>query len=335
MTTVDVHVHVIPKPVVASLRNGSAPLPARVVTETDGRTVVAHDEGYRYPLDAAFYDIGALQAALAARGISHAVVSPAPPMFGYRLSRDDAVRWCIHLNDAVAELVGKDPEHLRGLAVLPLAHPADAVWELTRCINQLGLAGAIVGPHVEGVPLDDAALHPVLSTANQLGAVLFVHPYYTGPKPGLDAWYLTNLIGNPLETCVCAARLCFSGALSEFVDLRVLLAHGGGYLPYQVGRLDHGQRVRAELTGLERPGELLRRFHYDTLTHLPSATEWLINLVGSDRVALGTDLPFDMGGPGLSEQLRGLRLEESARRRVAFETAADLFGFTEGKQTRV
>lgn len=290
--------------------------------------MVEHTEGYRYPLSPQFYDIAALVEALTGMGTGYAVLSPAPPLFAYALDEQAGLDWARTVNDGVAAMVADDPYRFRGLGTLPLRHPDTAERELRRAVAELGLAGAIIGPHAEGRPLDDEGMTPVLAAAEELGAVLFVHPYYTGAKPGLEAFYLTNLVGNPLETCVCAARLMLSGTLERFEELRVLLAHGGGSLPYQVGRLDHGHQVRPELAHMPAPpSRYLRRFHYDSLTHTPMATGFLTDLVGADRVAFGTDIPFDMAGPGLDAQLEGVQLASHDRRHVEFDTAAALFGF--------
>jgi aminocarboxymuconate-semialdehyde decarboxylase len=136
----------------------------------------------------------------------------------------------------------------------------------------------------------------VLRRAAELGVFVFAHPYYVGAKTGLADYYLTNLIGNPLDTTTCIANLMFSGALDELPELKVLLAHGGGFAPYQIGRLVHGHRVRSETRARSSsdPKTLLRRFYFDSLVFEPQALRYLVDLVGADHVAIGTDAPFDM-----------------------------------------
>ncbi len=189
------------------------------------------------------------------------------------------------------------------------------------------MAGAEIGPHAEGTPLDDPALRPVLATAADLRVPLIVHPYYVAPRPGLEDFYLTNLIGNPLATTVCAARLIFSGVLDELTALRVVLVHGGGYLPYQIGRLDHGHRVRPEDRGSAHPpSAYLDRFWFDTVTHAPAPLRFLTGLVGVDHVVYGTDFPFDMAAGPLAEQLDGTGLAPADAELIAGRNAAALFG---------
>jgi aminocarboxymuconate-semialdehyde decarboxylase len=188
------------------------------------------------------------------------------------------------------------------------------------------MRGAQIGPHAEGVPLDDAALRPVLDAAVELGVPLIVHPYYVGSSPGLDDFYLTNLQGNPWQTAVCASRLILSGTLDALPSLDVVLVHGGGHLPYQIGRLDHGYKVRPEAKApAQPPSRYLRRFHYDTLTHRPESTRWLIDQVGADRVVFGTDMPFDMAGGPLRDQLAGAPVQDEVLAAIAHGNAERLF----------
>src|SRR5699024_4131554 len=129
---------------------------------------------------------------------------------------------------------------------LPLQSPPDAARELRRAVNELGMVGAQIGPHCEGLPLDHEKMRPVLYAAEELAVPLVIHPYYVGAAQGLEDFYLTNLQGNPFQTAVCAARLMFSGTLDVFPELQLVLLHGGGHLPYQIGRLQHGHAVRSE-----------------------------------------------------------------------------------------
>jgi aminocarboxymuconate-semialdehyde decarboxylase len=325
--TVDSHMHVFPERVVEMIRAGE--FPARITIETiDGAPWVVHAEGYRYPLEPEFHDADALVAALPGRGADAAIVSPAPPLFGYHLPQPDQIEAAQAVNDGVAVTVSLGGGRIAGLGTIPLGSPEDAAAELERCVEELGLIGAEVGTHAGDRWLDHPELAPVLETAERLGAVLFVHPYYTGPKPGLEDMYLTNLVGNPLDTGLCASRLMLSGALDRHPELRVLLAHGGGYMPYQAGRLTHGNSVRPELGRCELPPtDYLRRFAYDTIVFSPQALRFLVDLVGSDRVAYGSDEPFDMRGAAAGAQLRRAGLSREERGDLVAGTAAAFLGF--------
>ena len=235
------------------------------------------------------------------------------------------------MNDDLAAFADGSAGRITAVATLPLQNPAAAAIELRRAVTELGMAGAEIGPHADGTPLDDPALRPVLATAADLGVPLIVHPYYVAPSPGLEDFYLTNLIGNPLATTVCAARLIFSGVLDELTALRIVLMHGGGYLPYQIGRLDHGYRVRPEAHGSAHPpSAYLDRFWFDTVTHAPAPLCFLTGLVGADHVVYGTDFPFDMAAGPLADQTAGAGLSDADLELIAGRNAVALFGLTTG-----
>lgn len=322
---IDTHAHVIPPDLVAMMRSGDAP-DGISVEDVDGTPWVVHRQGYRYPLLPAFHDVQARLAAMDAAGIDSAVLSVAPPLFLYGLPITEAAPAARMGNDALVAMVAQAPDRFSAVATLPMQDPGGAVAELERCVGDLGMRGAQIGPHVEGATLDDPAFRPVLETAQRLQVPLILHPYYVGSTAGLDDFYLTNLMGNPWQTAVCASRLILSGTLDAVPDLDLLLVHAGGHLPYQVGRLDHGHLVRPEAKGCAAaPSSYLRRFHYDTLSHRPAATGWLLDQVGDDRVVYGTDMPFDMGGGSLAAQTAGLGLSEDRLDAVGHRNAARLF----------
>ncbi|MCW2882560.1 MAG: Aminocarboxymuconate-semialdehyde decarboxylase [Sphaerisporangium sp.] len=328
MKVVDIHAHVIPPSLVDAMRDGHAPDGIRLESD-EGRLTVVHRQGYRYPLLDEFHDVTARLSTMDAQGVDTAVLSVAPPLFLYWMDAAEGTEAARVVNDAVAGMVAQVPDRFAGLATLPLQDPEAAARELRRCVREHGFRGAQVGAHAEGVPLDDERLRPVLAAAAEMAVPLVIHPYYVGSSPGLDDFYLTNLQGNPWQTAVSASRLILSGTLDALPDLDLVLVHGGGHLPYQVGRLDHGHRVRPEARGCDRPpSDYLRRFHYDTLTHSPEATGWLIEQVGADRVVFGTDMPFDMGGGSLDQQLAGVHLPEAARAAIAHANADRIFGPT-------
>lgn len=325
MRTIDVHAHVIPPVLVDAMRAGDAPDGIRL-EPGDPVPWVVHRQGYRYPLLDTFRDVTARLARMDADGIDHALISCAPPLFLYWIDAAAATDAARAVNDALLAMARQVPDRLSALATLPLQDPDAAVAELHR-VRGLGMVGVQIGPHCEGTPLDGDRLRPVLRAAADARLPVVMHPYYVGSSPDLDEYYLTNLEGNPWQTAVCGARLILSGTLDDIPELAPVLVHGGGHLPYQIGRLDHGHRVRPEAT-LPRhsPSAYLRRFHYDTLTHRATATAWLLEQVGADRVVLGTDTPFDMGAGGLGEQLAGLALDDATLAAVAHGNAERLFG---------
>jgi aminocarboxymuconate-semialdehyde decarboxylase len=316
MQHLDIHSHVIPERIVAAIAADPARFQARVEGDGAARKIV-HDQGYVYPLFPEFHVAEAKLDSMDRKGIDISVISPAPPMFYYWADADLALAVAGLVNDGIADMVGSKPGRLRGMASVPMQHPDAAIAELERVVREYGFKAVEIGTSIEGAQLAETRFRPLLRRAAELGVFVFAHPYYVGSKAGLEDYYLTNLVGNPLDTTVMLANLMYSGALDDLPELKLVLAHGGGFAPYQIGRLVHGHKVRAEAnanTGTS-PKELLKRIYFDSLVFDPQALRYLIDLVGADHICIGTDSPFDMADqdpkgtidsvPGLTPHERG------------------------------
>jgi aminocarboxymuconate-semialdehyde decarboxylase len=325
---IDTHTHFIPEALATEAPR--RPEWGVEVQSRAGHAWVAHEQGFAYPFDDAFLGGDAKLADMDARGIDASILSLAPTLFLYWIGAQPAEAFARFANDALAETVERSAGRLAGLGTLPMQSPAAAADELRRCVEELGFCGAQIGTNVEAEALDHPRFAPVLEAADALGAPLVLHPYYVGPKPGLEDYYLTNIAGNPLDTALAAARLIFSGTLERLGALRPVLVHAGGFLPFQLGRLDHGWSVRPEpKVRLDRPpSDYLDRFHFDTITHHDGALRWLLELAGPDRVLLGSDLPFDMGDGDPVGRLERVARSDEVREQVAGRNAERLFGLT-------
>jgi aminocarboxymuconate-semialdehyde decarboxylase len=315
---------------IARLESSPGDLAARIVGEGAARKVI-HEQGYAYPLFAEFHDVDAKLESMDRKGIDVAVISPAPPMLYYWAPLEVAMMATRLVNDGIADMVAARPDRLRGMATIPLQHPDAAIDELERVVREHGFKAVEIGTSVEGAQLAEPRFRPVLRRAQELGVFFFAHPYYVGAKSGLECYYLTNLVGNPLDTTVMVANLMYSGALDELAALRICLAHGGGFTPYQVGRLVHGHAVRPEAHARTRtsPRELLRRFYFDSLVFEPQALRYLIDLVGADHVCIGTDAPFDMADDDPVATLEAVpRITQGELHEVCCGTALRLLGET-------
>ena len=219
------------------------------------------------------------------------------PMFTYSLAPERALRACRSINNAFADIVQQNPDRFIALADLPMHSPEDAARELERCVRDLGLKGAEICSQINGMNLDDSSLRPFYEKMQELDVPVFIHPAgVPGLEDRLGRYYLTNLIGNPMDTTIAAASLVFGGVLKEFPRLKFYLAHAGGACPYIRGRWDHGWRVRDEgKQSIQRlPSEYLRLLYFDCLAHGGPALNYLVETMGPERVMLGSDYPFDM-----------------------------------------
>jgi len=231
-----------------------------------------------------------------AMGVDIQVVSPSPTQY-YYWAEPELGREIVRVqNEDIAALCAQHPDRLRGLGNVALQHPALAVEQLTHCVNELGFRGVEVSSSVNGLELADPRFWPVWERAEELGCLVFIHPLGTSVGERLNRHYLSNIIGQPLETTIALSHLIFGGVLDRYRGLRVVAAHGGGYLPSYIGRSDHGWAHRPDAHGMQRaPSEYLKQIWFDSLVYTPEGLRHLINQVGASQVVLGTDYPFDMG----------------------------------------
>lgn len=205
------------------------------------------------------------------------------------------------------------------MATVPLQSPGAAA-ELVYAVEQLGMAGAEIGTDTGAGNLDDDSLEPFWAAAEGLRCLVLIHP--SASQRVALPYRLGNFVGNPSDTTLAAARLMFGGVLDRHPDLRICLVHGGGFLPYQLGRLERGFRVYGGDRIKTSPVELARRLYYDTVLHSPARVRTLADIVGVNRVVLGSDYPFDMGEPDPQSSITGLHDHE--RPLVARKTAERL-----------
>ncbi len=254
----------------------------------------------------------------------------APTVFTFFYEQEPALGLvCAALqNDAIAAEIRRHPERFMGLAGLPLQAPELAAQELTRAVKSLGLRGAMIGSNVNGRNLDDPALQPFWAAASALGAFIFIHPHAGAAAERLGSYYLKNLVGLPFETTVAGASLVFGGVLERHPGLKICLAHGGGFLPYQAGRFRHGFDVRpeAKINLTRAPEESIARLYYDTILHSNETLAFLIASVGADHVLLGSDYPFDMGNLDCAGRVEALAIPPADRDLILGGYAGRLLG---------
>ncbi|MFD0257461.1 amidohydrolase family protein [Kitasatospora indigofera] len=274
-------------------------------------------------------DVAARLARMDIQGVDVQLVSPSPSHYHYWSDEATARQVWQTANRVTADHCAKAPERLRGLGLVPLQHPHLAVEALDDALDH-GLLGVEVSSHAPGTPgveLSDPRLEPFWARAAETGAILFLHPFGCTLDERLDAWYLSNTVGQPTENAVALSHLIFSGVLDRHPGLKIIAAHGGGYLPTHIGRSDHAWRARPDARGCARePSSYLKDLWFDSLVHDPAVLRHLVATAGADRVLLGSDFPFDMGNADPLGALRAADLPAAVHDAIAGTNAAALLG---------
>jgi len=319
---IDVHNHVIPEAAMELLRADPS-----YGVELDGRS---WSGGLHVDFEIAdsFVAPDAKLAELESKGLHAAVVSVAPPLFYHHVDAESAGEPMARaVNRGLAEFAAASPDRLRWLASVPMQAPERAVAVLEDAIAA-GAVGVEIGTAVPGRPLDGPEFDPFWAAAVRLGVPVTLHPAYGEYGSALEDFYFTNVLGFLFDTTIAIERLIVSGMLDRHLGLRLVLLHGGGYFPYQVGRLRHARTVRPELAEAPSdPWAYRERLFFDIVTHEPAALAYLIDRAGPDRVLMGTDLPFDMATPAPMELLESAASNEDVQA-IAERNPAALYGFS-------
>jgi aminocarboxymuconate-semialdehyde decarboxylase len=293
--TIDIHSHIaIPEaaelvkphldPAAIPLINFATPqtkvLNAR--QDSDRRSLMTSHEQRLFDLDA--------------MGIDLQLVMCPPPQCYYTVPLDIAVKAARIVNDGIAAYVAARPDRFAALGSVPMPDGNEAARELERCITQLKFKGVQILTNVTGKELSDPAFAPFWKKAEELGAVVLIHPNGFTDAQRFSRFYFNNVIGNPLETAIALHYLIFDGVLECHPDLKIIAVHGGGFLGAYPGRIDHAWGARSDARGdlPKPPSSYLRKIYVDTVVFTPQQLDALIATFGIENVLMGTDYPYDM-----------------------------------------
>lgn len=308
--TIDTHTHIITEDTIRLLQAAAPSLGISLKTnDADTATLRAGDTVYPdFPTGG--FDVARRLRDMDDADVDVQVLSVTPTTYLYKQDAALCAATSVIQNDQLARLIAAHPARFMAIGTLPMQDPKRAADELRRCMTQLRLSGAMIASNVAGTNLDDPNLEPVWATAEETGALMYIHPYHVAAADRLKSYYLGNLIGNPLDTTIAAACLIFGGVMQRHPKLKVCLSHGGGFTPYQAARWEHGWAVRPEAKKhlKEQPRNIVGQFFYDTILHSDRTLRGLIDLAGASRVLLGSDYPYDMAMMDCVRHVRSLAL---------------------------
>jgi aminocarboxymuconate-semialdehyde decarboxylase len=294
-TTIDIHSHVaIPQAMAfAKPHLDMATLGLAEFANAESKALLAKQEADIATRITAYDD---RLADLDAMGLDLQLVMPPPNQCFYTVPLEISAKASRLVNDGLAEYVAKKPDRFLALGTVPLADGKEAASELEYCMKKLGMKGVELLTNVAGKELSDPICAPFWQKAEELGALVILHPNGFTEGKRFSRFYFNNVIGNPLETTIALHYLIFDGVLERHPNLKILAVHGGGYLPAYSGRIDHAWGARSDSHGNlpQPPTTYLKKIYFDSVVFTPYQLAELVRLVGVDHVIMGSDYPFDM-----------------------------------------
>ncbi|HUK29494.1 MAG TPA: amidohydrolase family protein [Candidatus Acidoferrum sp.] len=325
MSIIDFHNHYYPPAYLDALERG--PSSVRITRDAAGNPTLHYPGDYNVAVPG-HRDIDYREQVLREAGVDTQVITLTTP--GTHVEEPAVAGQLAKLvNDAFAKVVADKKGRFAALATLPLNDPAASVTELRRAMGQLGMRGAMLFSNVNGTPLYDARYSRLYEVANELGAVLYIHPTNPVSVEAMQEYWLMPLVGFLFDTTLAAAGLVFSGVVEKFPDIRWVLGHLGGAIPYLAERLDRGYHAFPECRAhiAQAPSEYLKKFYFDTVNFDPHAIELAIEFAGPDHILAGSDYPHMIGSiEKMKESINGLRESEDVKRRILGGNAAKLLG---------
>jgi len=257
------------------------------------------------------------------------VLSTIPVLFNYWAKPTDGLETARFFNDHIADTVAKNPQRFIGIGTVPLQDIDLAIAEMERCVTELKMPGLEIGSNINGKNLSCQQFFPFYKRAAELGCALFVHPWEMMGEQQMQQYWLPWLVGMPAETSRAICSMIFGGVLEAFPALRVAFAHGGGSFPLTIGRIEHGFNVRPDLVAVDNPispRDYIGKFWIDSLVHDPRAMQYIIEVMGEDKICLGSDYPFPLGEQVPGKLIEEMNLATDLQEKLLFKNARQWLG---------
>lgn len=294
----DVHAHCIPAEFRTWLESAPASVGIRIIESDRGPKVEMGGKVATAPLRDDLTNFEMRLGTMDAQGVEVQILAGWIDLTAYELTPEQGAEYSRIQNEALAAEAARAPDRFRAIGTVPLQSPEAAVIELDYLMDDLGMVGVELATTVDGTYLGHAQLDPFWARAQAKGAFVLLHPMRPLAGVDLSDYFMSNMIGRPAETTIALAGLIFGGVFERYPGLKFCVVHGGGFAPFQIGRMDRGFEKKPGLTAehiTRPPKEYLKQLYLDTVVHDHGVLRYLVDLMGADHLLLGTDYPFEMG----------------------------------------
>ena len=260
------------------------------------------------------------------------VLSTIPVLFSYWAENDQALELSHFLNDHIHQISKESQKTFLGLGTIPMQNVDFAIQEMDRCINELNFPGIQIGSNINGDNLNEEKFDPIFKYAEQINCSIFVHPWEMMGVSEMKKYWLPWLVGMPAETSRAMCSLIFGGVLERYPNIKFAFSHGGGSFPFTLGRIDHGYNMRPDICAIDNsilPSEYVGKFYVDSLVHDENTLKFLIDQMGYEKIALGSDYPFPLGEKNPGQIIQNLDVSDEIKQRMLAGTALEWLGLDE------
>ena len=262
------------------------------------------------------------------------VLSTLPVLFSYWAQDDECIALSQFLNNHIAHICRQEPQRFIGLGTIPMQNTDMAIAEMERGVNDLKFPGIEIGSNINGENLSIEKFQPIFEHAEKIGCSIFIHPWEMMGQTNMQKYWLPWLVGMPAETSRAICSIILGGVLEKYPDLKIAFAHGGGTFPFTIGRIDHGYKVRPDLCAIDNaklPSSYLKHFYVDSLVHDEKSISFLLDKMGPEQIALGSDYPFPLGEHHPGKLIEEMDLSNSIKQRILAGTALEWLGLNKSE----
>jgi aminocarboxymuconate-semialdehyde decarboxylase len=332
MFKIDIHTHILPENLNDLTNTFSDPRFVRMDAIDDKTAMLRKDDKAFRQVECNCWNHHTRMKECHETGVDVQVLSTIPVLFSYWAQDNECLSLSEFINNHIASICNEESTKYIGLGTIPMQNTNLAIAEMDRCVNELNLPGIEMGSNINGLNLSEEQFSPIFEHAEQIGCSLFIHPWEMMGQADMQKYWLPWLVGMPAETSRAICSLIFGGVFDKYPNLKIAFAHGGGAFPFTAGRVDHGFNVRPDLCAVDNsalPSSYMKNFYVDSLVHDENAMNFLIQAMGAERIAMGSDYPFPLGEHHPGKLIESMDLADSTKQRLLAGTALEWLGLNE------
>lgn len=316
---IDIHHHYLPPSLLEEAKRHGKALGVEITEKKNGENFLSFSGAPGFSLNRDLSELERRFEIMEKGKIAVAALIAHTASLGYRLDGERGERWCRLYNEGLHDLVQNHPSRFVALAAVPLQEPARAAAVLEHAVRKLKFRGGYIGSNVNGEYYNSQKFDPFWKKAEALDTLLVMHPEDVAGSERMDGYGLRLICGNPADSTLSLGYITYSGVFDRFPNLKLCVLHGGGFLPYQLGRLDKGHAVRSGARAAQAsspPSAYLKNLYFECMIYRADALDYLKHIAGVDHLLVGTDYPYTLGDWMAVEKVEALKCPDTEKEAI-------------------